>query len=70
MIVSGLWVILTWVMTVLLLGNSITILINIFDFPPSGMRHLISFVAAAGAVLGLMFIVMGILRYLDFPKRR
>jgi hypothetical protein len=70
MLVSGLWVIFSWVIAVLLLANSFTILINIFDFPPTAMRHLVSFEAAAGALVGILFIIMGVMRYLDFPKRR
>jgi hypothetical protein len=70
MVVSSLWVILAWIMAVLLLANSVTILINIFDFPATGIRHLISFVAAGGVIAGLMFILIGISRYLFFLKRR
>lgn len=70
MLVSGLWVISSWIVAVLLLANSFTILINIFDFPPTAVRHLVSFEAAAGVLVGLFFIIMGIIRYLDFPKRR
>ena len=70
MLVSGLWVISSWIIAVLLLANSFTILINIFDFPPTGIRHLVSFEAATGVLVGLFFIILGVMRYLDFPKRR
>jgi hypothetical protein len=70
MFVSGLWIILAWIMGVLLLANSFVILINIFDFPATGLRHFVSFIAAAGVVAGLLFIVIGISRYLSFPRHR
>ena len=70
MFVSGLWVITSWITAVLLLANSLTIMINIFDFPPTGIRHLVSFEAAAGVLVGTIFIIMGIMRLLGFPKRR
>jgi hypothetical protein len=69
MLVSGRWVLLAWIMAVLLLANSLVIIVNIFDFPPTSIRHLISFVSALGIVTGLMFIVFGISQFLSFPKR-
>jgi hypothetical protein len=70
MLVSSRWVILAWIMAVLLVANSLVILINIFDFPATGMRHIISFVASLGVVTGLMFIVLGISQFLSSPKHR
>jgi hypothetical protein len=69
MFVSSLWVLLAWIMAVLLLANSLVILINVFDFPTTGIRHLISFLSAMGIVTGLMFIAVGISRFLGFHKR-
>jgi hypothetical protein len=66
----GLRVVLVWVIAVLLLANSITILINIFDFPATGIRHLISFIAIAGFISSLTFIVVWVLQYLNIPRGR
>ena len=57
--------ILTWAMTMLLLANSVVILINIFDFPSSGLRHLVSFIAA----VGLIFVTTVLMRYFNYTKR-
>ncbi len=62
--------ILAWIIAILLLANSSVILINIFDFPANAMRHIISFLAAAGTVTGLIFILAGIIRSLDLLRRR
>ncbi len=70
MLVSGLWIVSSWIAVMLLLANSLTILINIFDFPPTGIRHLVSFEAAAGVLVGIFFIIMGVMHYLEFFKRR
>ena len=69
MVLSIRWVLLAWIMDVLLLANSLVILINIFDFPATGIRHLISFIAALGFLSGLLFIVPGIIQFLNRPKR-
>ena len=69
MFISGIWVFLAWIMAILLLVNCLVILLNIFDFPATGIRHLISFVSALGVVAGLVFIVFGISQLLGFPKR-
>jgi hypothetical protein len=69
MLVSKIWVILAWIMAVLLLVNSLVILVNIFDFPATVARHLISLVSALGVVAGLMFIVLGISQRLGFSRR-
>lgn len=69
MLVSGRFVFLAWIMAVLLLANSLVILINIFDFPATGIRHLISFVSALGIGTGLMFIILGISQFFGFSKR-
>ena len=63
-------VIIAWIMTALLLANSFVILINIFDFPPTGLRHFISFTASAGVLAGLLFIVLTILRFFDISGWR
>ncbi len=68
MLVSSRWIIIAWIMSVLLLANSLVILVNIFDFPATGLRHLISFVSALGVVTALMFIVLGILQFFGSPK--
>jgi hypothetical protein len=69
MIFSTFRIFLIWTMVILLLANSIIILVNIFDFPSSGMRHLISFIAAAGFVTVLVFLVSVLSRFLKFWKR-
>jgi|GEM_PF-2734219 len=61
--------ILAWIIAILLLANSSVILINIFDFPANVVRHIISFLAAAGLVTGLIFILAGIIRRLDLLRR-
>jgi hypothetical protein len=66
----GLLFILAWVIAVLLLANSVTILINIFDFPATGIRHLISFFAIAGFISSLTFIVVWTLQYFNITRGR
>jgi hypothetical protein len=70
MFVSSFWFVLAWVMAVLLLANSIAILINIFNYPATGTRHLISFIAIAGFIASLIFIADWISRYFNFPRGR
>ena len=69
MVLSSIWVLLTWIMAVLLCANSLVILTNIFDFPATGMRHFISFISALGLLAGLFFIIPGILQFLNPTKR-
>lgn len=61
--------ILAWILALLLLANSAVILGNIFDFPPTFARHVISFLAAAGIVAGIIFILASIVRRFDLLKR-
>jgi hypothetical protein len=61
--------ILAWVLAVLLTANSCIILINIFDFPTNAMRHVVSFLAAAGVFAGLVFIIAGIVRRSNMLKK-
>jgi hypothetical protein len=69
MLVSSRLVLFAWIMAMLLIVNSLVILINIFDFPVTGMRHLISFTSALGVIIGFMFITLGISQFLSFRKR-
>lgn len=69
MLVSNRFVIIAWIMAILLLANSFIIMINIFDFPVTGIRHLISFISALGIVTGLIFIMLGISQFLGLTKR-
>lgn len=62
--------ILAWIISVLLLVNSSVILINIFDFPADALRHVVSFLAAVGAITSLVFIVATIFRRFDLTGRR
>jgi len=68
-LVSSRLVILAWIMAVLLLANSLVIIINIFDFPGTGIRHLVSFMSALGILVGLLYIVLGILQFYNISKR-
>jgi hypothetical protein len=61
--------ILAWILAVLLIANCSVILVNIFDFPANAMRHFVSFLAAAGVVAGLIFVLAGIIRRFDVLKR-
>jgi hypothetical protein len=69
MVVSGRWIILVWIIAVLLLANSLVILVNIFDFPVSGMRHFISFISALGLLASLLFVIFSLLQLLNRSKR-
>jgi hypothetical protein len=69
MLVSGRFVLMAWIMALLLLANSVVIIINIFNFPATGIRHLLSFVSALGIFSGLTFITLGILRLFGFPRQ-
>lgn len=62
-------IILTWIMAALLVANSLVILVNIFNYPPSGMRLGLSFIAAAGLVAGLIYLAVR-LSQLFGPFRR
>ena len=61
--------ILAWVLAILLMANSCIILINIFDFPADAMRHVVSFLAAAGVFAGLVFVIAGIVRRSNVLKK-
>lgn len=61
--------ILAWILAILLMVNSCVILANIFDFPANAMRHVVSFLAAAGVITGFVFIIAGIVRRADVLKK-
>ncbi len=68
MLVSNRFVIIAWIMAVLLIVNSSMIIFHIFDFSPSGIRHLVSFVATLGILTGFLFGAFGILRFFNLSR--
>jgi len=68
MLVSGRFVLMAWIMALLLLANSVVIMLNIFDFPATGIRHLISFLSALGIFSGLTFVTLGVLRLFGLSR--
>ena len=70
MLLSGKWILLAWIMAVLLIVNSLVILVNIFDYPVTALRHLFSFSSTIGLFAGVLFIIIGILNLISLPKQK